>query len=225
MSKLFDRLRPLVGDGGVERLKTARVLVVGLGGVGGAAAETLIRSGVGRLTFVDGDVFEPSNLNRQLLATSRTVGMNKAAAAKARAEEISSDVVATAVEQFVDAENIGSILDADFDYCIDAIDDIKNKIVLIAACKARGVGIVSAMGAGNRLDCDLAVTDIYKTQYDPIARTLRRELKKLGITELDTVCACSPPLARLQEPASAAAPPAVMGAMLAGHVIKRLTGV
>ncbi len=216
MSKLFDRLRPLVGDGGVERLKTARVLVVGLGGVGGAAAETLIRSGVGRLTFVDGDVFEPSNINRQLLATSRTVGMNKAAAAKARAEEISPDVVATAVEQFVDA---------DFDYCIDAIDDIKNKIVLIAACKARGIGIVSAMGAGNRLDCDLAVTDIYKTQYDPIARTLRRELKKLGITELDTVCACSPPLARLQEPASAAAPPAVMGAMLAGHVVKRLTGI
>ena len=225
MSKLFDRLRPLVGDGGTERLKASRVLVVGLGGVGGAAAEALIRSGVGELTFVDGDAFEPSNLNRQILATSRTLGRNKAAAAAERAAEISPDTVATAVEAFVDADNIDGILSAGFDYCVDAIDDIKNKLILITACKARGIPVISAMGAGNRLDCDFAVTDIYKTQYDPIARTLRRELKRLGVTQLDTVCPCSPPLARLQEPASAAAPPTVMGAMLAGHVVKRLAGV
>lgn len=224
MSKLFDRLRPLVGDGGAERLKASRVLVVGLGGVGGAAAEVLIRSGVGFLTFADGDAFEPSNLNRQMLATSRTLGMNKAAAAVARAAEISPETAAVAVEEFVNADNIDGLLAAGFDYCVDAIDDIKNKLLLITSCKARGIPVISAMGAGNRLDCDFAVADIYKTQCDPIARTLRRELKKLGVKQLDTVCACSPPLARRQEPASAAAPPNVMGAMLAGHVVKRLAG-
>ena len=217
MQKAFDRTVSLIGEQAFDRLAQSRVIVVGLGGVGGAAAEVLARSGVGALTLVDGDAFEPSNLNRQILCTVADVGKNKAEVAAARVHGVNPSASVTAVSEFVTADNIEGILgDGRFDYCIDAIDDLKNKILLITACKRAGIPVISAMGAGNRLDCDFELTDIFK---------LRRELKTAGVDKLDVVCATSPPFVRAGEPASIAAPPLVMGAMIAGYAVKRLAGV
>ncbi len=224
MSKRFDRTLSLIGLERFEALRGKKVTVVGLGGVGGAAAEALMRSGIKSLTFVDGDVFEESNLNRQILCTAQTLGKNKAETAALRAREIDEDINAVSVPEYATEKNIMRIIDpAECDYCIDAIDDVKNKILLIKTCKERGVGIISAMGAGNRLDCDFAVRDVYETSNDPFARVMRRELRKIGVTSLDTVCATTAPLVTKSDaPASISAPPMAMGAILAGFVIKKL---
>ena len=220
----FDRTISLIGDGAFGKLQTAKVLVVGLGGVGGAASEVLVRSGIGSLTFVDGDCFEQTNLNRQLLCTVSELGKNKAVVAKQKAEAINADVNAAALPIFVNGDNIKELLCDKYDYCVDAIDDLPNKVLLIAECQKAGIPVVSALGAGNRISCDFYVTDIYKTKDDPFARKLRHELKKADVTALDVVCACSPPLTKHGTPSSIAAPPLVMGAMLASVVVQKIIG-
>ncbi len=226
MSKRFDRFVSLVGRDGLETIRSARFAVIGIGGVGGAAAEALIRYGVGHISFVDGDVFEESNLNRQIFCDMSTIGMNKAEAARNRALAIDPDIDAIAYPMYFTPSTADEILRG-ADFCLDAIDDIDNKVALICECARRGIPIVSAMGAGNRLDCGFCMTDIYKTSYDPFAKTLRKKLKSAGINSLDVCCASSaavvpdsftPGLA----PASAAAPPMVMGAMLANHAIGKV---
>lgn len=201
------------------------MLIVGLGGVGGVVTECLARSGIGRFTLVDGDVFESTNLNRQILCTEQTLGRNKAVIAKERIISVNSKAQVDAVSEYIGAENMERILGSGgkkFSYCVDAIDDIKNKIELIVACKNYNIPIISAMGAGNRMDCGFAACDLYKTKNDPLARKLRHELKARGVDSLDVVCADSPPLLRSGAPASIAPPPTVMGAMIAEFVISRL---
>lgn len=222
MSTRFDRTAALVGDDGIQKLKAAHVMVVGLGGVGGATAECLARSGVGKLTLADGDVFEPTNLNRQLFCTASTLGQNKALVAKARIAEIAPDTDVSAVSEYLTAKNIDAVLDG-VGYCADAIDDIDNKVELIKACVARNTYVISAMGAGNRLDCEFRLCDIYDTQNDPLARIMRRRLKAEGIARLDAVCARNAPtVSRSGAPASIAPPPLVMGAMLAARIVQRI---
>lgn len=218
----FVRTASLVGEDALNRLQKASVLVVGLGGVGGASAEVLVRSGVGSLTFADGDNFEPSNLNRQILCAVSELGKNKAVVAAQRAVAINPAVNAVAIPKFVDGTNITEILDGGYDYCIDCIDDLPNKVLLISECNKRGINIVSALGAGNRISCDFTVTDVYKTKDDPFARKLRHELKKAGVESLDVVCALSPPLVKHGTPSSIAAPPLVMGSMLANFVVQKI---
>lgn len=218
----FARTAALVGEDGLDRLQKARVLVVGVGGVGGSSAEVLIRSGIGSLTFVDGDDFEPSNLNRQILSTVSDLGKNKAVVAAERAVAINPAADTKAISHFINSGNIAEILDGGYDYCIDCIDDLSNKVLLIAECIKRNIKIVSALGAGNRISCDFTVTDIYKTKDDPFARKLRHELKKAGVQSLDVVCALSPPLVKHGTPSSIAAPPLVMGAMLANFVVQKI---
>lgn len=220
LSKRFDRTAALIGEDNVARLKSARVLVVGLGGVGGAAAETLARGGIGSLTVVDGDVFDETNLNRQILCTECDIGKNKAEVAKKRILGINREVSVTAISEFVTEYNAAALVSQGYSYCVDAIDDIKGKTALILACKAAGVPVISAMGAGNRIDCDFEITDLFKTKYDPFARAMRHALKD-KIKSLDVACACSPPLVKSGTPASFAAPPLVMGALLANHVLKK----
>ncbi|MDE7106890.1 MAG: ThiF family adenylyltransferase [Clostridiales bacterium] len=225
VSEAFVRTAALVGEDALNRLQRAKVLVVGLGGVGGASAEVLVRSSIGSLTFVDGDDFEPSNLNRQILCTVNELGKNKAVVAVQRAVAINPAVNVASIPRFVDSTNITEILNDGYDYCIDAIDDLPNKVLLIAECKKRGINIVSALGAGNRISCDFTVTDVYKTKDDPFARKLRHELKRAGVDSLDVVCALSPPLVKHGTPSSIAAPPLVMGAMLANFVVQKILGI
>lgn len=225
VGKGFVRTAALVGEDALRALQKAKVLVVGLGGVGGGAFEVLTRSGVGSLTFVDGDDFEPSNLNRQILCTTSELGKNKAVVAAERASAINPAVQSVAIPKFVDGTNIAEILDGGYDYCIDAIDDLPNKVLLINECKKRGINIVTALGAGNRIGCDFTVTDIYKTKDDPFARKLRHELRRANVDSLDVVCALTPPLVKHGTPSSIAAPPLVMGAMLANYVVTKIMGL
>lgn len=212
-----------MGEEKFSALRNADVLIVGLGGVGGTVAECLARSGIGKFTLVDGDVFQSSNLNRQILCTEATLGMNKALAAKERIAAIDRDIDAIAVSDFIGADNVESIVRSkNFSFCIDAIDDIPNKVELVAACCSSNIPVISAMGAGNRTDCRFTVRDVYKTQNDPLARKFRHELRARGIQSLPVVCADAPPSVRSGAPASIAPPPTVMGAMIAQYVIDRL---
>ncbi len=227
MSDIFEKTKQLIGADGYKRLSEACVLVVGVGGVGGAATEVLARTGVGRLVLVDGDVFEHSNLNRQIMSSQSAIGAFKAEAAKERILSVNPSADVVAINVYFDDKSKDDIFNDGmrYDYCIDAIDDADNKVKLIIECKRRGVPVISAMGAGNRLDCNFAVTDIYKTQYDPFAKLMRRKLKDAGIASLETVCAATPPTVKLAKPSSIAAPPFVMGAIMADRAICAMIGL
>lgn len=216
----YDRSIMLIGEAAQEKLQNSSVLIVGVGGVGSSAFEVLIRGGIGNITVVDGDKFELSNLNRQMLSTESNIGQNKAECAKLRASAVASNISVSAFAKNFNASTAAEILSKQYDYCIDAIDSVKDKILLISMCKEKNIPIVSAMGAGNRLTPDFIVTDIFKTQNDPLAKSVRKKLKEIGIDSLKVVASLSPPTVKGELTASIAAPPMVMGAMLANEAIK-----
>jgi len=188
MERNDDRLRILIGEEGVERLRHAKVTVCGIGGVGGYAAEAVTRSFVGRIVLVDGDVVQPSNLNRQIVAMESTVGEKKAEVMAARASLVNPLAEVTALSQFITPENVTSLPIWDSDVIIDAIDDVKAKVALIVEAKRRGVPIISAMGAANRMDpMAFKVADISETHTCPLAKKMRKELADRGITKGVTV--------------------------------------
>lgn len=182
MNETLSRAEALLGGEAMARLRVARVLVVGLGAVGGACVEALARSGVGELWLVDGDVFEPSNLNRQPFAALSTLGQPKAEATAARLRDIAPTCLATAERLRVDAENVGALLDRACPAAVvDAIDDVPAKLALLAESFRRGIPAWSAMGAARKRDPSaLCVTDLAKTQVCPLARRVRQGLRALG---------------------------------------------
>ena len=188
MEKATDRLTILIGEQGVNRLAAAKVAVVGLGGVGGQAAEAITRSFVGSLVLVDGDKVNASNCNRQILASAKTVGKEKALVAADRVKEINPDAEVLAQPLFVTAENVASLPIWDADCVVDAIDDVDAKVALIKEARARGVKIVSSMGAANRFDpMAFKVADISETHTCPLAKKIRKLLAEQGITKGVTV--------------------------------------
>ena len=189
----LSRTALLLGESAMERLAGARVAVVGVGGVGGHCAEALARAGVGALHLVDGDVFAGSNLNRQLFATYATLGMEKPTAARERIAAFSRCRVST-VFAFITEENIAEHLCGDFDYIVDAIDQLSGKLALVRFASERNIPILSCMGAGNRLDAAaFCVKDIFATSGCPLARRMRQSLRKMGISALDCVVSNEPP--------------------------------
>ena len=188
MERNTDRLEILVGEAGLERLKKSKVTVVGLGGVGGQAAEAVARSFVGHIVLIDGDKVNPSNINRQLLATERTVGREKAIVAAERAREINAEADVTALPLFITADNLAELPIWDSDCVLDAIDDVSAKVALLAECVRRGVPVFSSMGAANRLDpTAFKVADISEAHTCPLAKKVRKELAAQGITKGVTV--------------------------------------
>ena len=180
MLNQFSRTELLLGREGVERLARAHVAVFGLGGVGGYAAEALVRSGVGALDLIDSDRVSLTNLNRQILATHRTLGQYKADAARDRALEINPEARVTARRVFYGPDTAGDFDFSQYDYVIDAIDTVTGKLALIQQALAAGTPIISCMGAGNKLDpTAFRVADIYETSVCPLARVMRRELGRL----------------------------------------------
>lgn len=178
----FHRTELLVGQHGFEKLRGARMAVIGLGGVGSWAAEALARAGVGHLTLVDFDDVCLTNLNRQLHATRRTVGASKAALMADRVRQINPKAQVACEQVFYDAETSDRLLAQPFDAVLDAIDNVTAKVHLLATCHARGQRVISAMGAGGRIDpTRVRVTDLVRTQKDPLARVVRKELRKKGI--------------------------------------------
>ena len=228
MKEIFTRTQALLGEESMKKLKNARVVVFGVGGVGSYAAEALARSGVGAIDLVDNDVVSLSNINRQMIALHSTVGQRKTQVMKDRIADINPDCQVQTHDIFFLPET-----DFDFskyDYVIDAIDTISGKIAIIERCKAENVPVVSAMGAGNKLEpTRFEVADIAKTSVCPLARVMRRELKARGIEHLKVVYSKEEAKQGAGKgengkpiPASIAFVPSVMGLILAGEVIKDL---
>ena len=228
----LSRTEMLLGEEGIERLKRAHVAVFGIGGVGGHIAEALARSGVGELTLVDSDTVSESNINRQIVATYDTLGMYKTAAAAARIRSVNPSCIVHERREFYLPENSHAFDFTRFSYVADAIDTVSGKISLILEAKAAGVPVISAMGAGNKLDpTAFEVTDIYKTSVCPLAAVMRRELRKRGVDALKCVYSKEPALRPMTEtgengdrrkspPGSTAFVPGVSGLIIAGEIIK-----
>ena len=227
----FSRTALLIGEDGVEKLKKARVAVFGVGGVGGYVVEALARSGVGALDLVDKDTVSESNINRQIIALHSTVGQYKTEVAAARARDINPHVKVQTHNVFYLPETASTFDFSAYDYVVDAIDTVSGKLALVEQAKRCDVPIISSMGAGNKLDpTAFEVADISKTSVCPLARVMRRELKKRGIEHLKVVYSKEEPLLSLETdeetgksvPGSIAFVPSVVGLIIAGEVIKDL---
>ena len=232
----FSRTRMLLGDVAMARLAAARVAVFGVGGVGGYVVEALARSGVGALELIDDDTVSLTNINRQIIALHSTVGMPKVDAARARVLDICPQTQVIAHRAFFTPETAAQFDFTQYSYVVDAIDTVSGKIELAVCAHAAGVPILSCMGAGNKLDpTAFEVTDISKTSVDPLARVMRRELRRRGIEHLTVVYSKEPARTPLPDPdveaekgkrrsvpASNAFVPAVAGLIAASKVIRDL---
>lgn len=233
MEDVFVRTGLLLGRENMEKLARARVAVFGVGGVGGHVVEALARSGVGVLELIDDDVVSPDNLNRQIIALRSTIGQPKVEVAKARVLDINPNCEVTVHRTFYLPETAGQFDFAAYDYVVDAIDTVTGKLMLAEQAAAAGTPLISSMGAGNKLDpTAFRVADVYDTKVCPLAKVMRRELKKRGIASLKVVYSEELPLTpegnpedgrRL--PGSVAFVPSVAGLILAGEVIRDLCGL
>lgn len=236
MEDIFARTRLLLGDEGLARLAASHVAVFGVGGVGGFAVEALARSGVGALDLVDSDTVDSTNLNRQIIATLPAVGRPKVEVAAERVASINPACTVRAHRCFFLPETTGIFDFAAYDYVIDAVDTVSAKIALVEAARAAGIPIISSMGAGNKLDpTAFRVADIFETSVDPLARVMRRELRRRGIDGLKVVYSTEsprPPAATPEAvkdgsrpaPGSVAFVPSVAGLILGGEVVRDLAG-
>lgn len=219
----------MLGADGIEKLKKSKIAVFGVGGVGGYAVEALARSGIGEIDIFDSDTVSVSNLNRQIIATESTVGLDKVEIMKARMLDICSELRIGAYKVFYSPENADNYDLSRYDYIVDAIDSVTSKIELITRAKSAGVKIISSMGAGNKLDPTMfEVSDIYKTSVCPLARVMRQELRKRGVKELKVVYSKEEPAPSVisengrRAPGSLPFVPSVAGLIMAGEVIKDL---
>lgn len=234
----FARTELLLGEEAMDRLKKARVAVFGIGGVGGYVCEALARSGVGALELVDHDKVCLTNLNRQIIATHKTLGQYKVEAMRERIHDINPGTLVRAYDCFFLPENAGEFPFEKYDYVVDAVDTVTAKIALVMRAREKGVPIISSMGAGNKLDgSQFKVADIYQTKVCPLARVMRRELKKRGVEKLKVVYSEEMPIqpkracARPDDrgcgniPGSTAFVPSVAGLLIAGEVVKDLVRI
>ena len=216
---MFERLITLIGEDDVNKLKKANVLIVGLGGVGGYALETLVRSGIYNLTIVDGDIVELSNLNRQIISKRDVIGKPKALVAQARTLEINPDVNLKVINEFISEDNF-SLLNIDsFDYVIDACDDLNLKILLIK--NADKYKLISSMGTANKMDMTrFKITTVDKTSYDPLAKIIRKKIKEEKIrTKFKVVSSDEKVIKNGTKLGTIAYMPAVSGLLCASYVI------
>lgn len=237
MKEQFVRSALLLGEDGIAALNRAKVAVFGIGGVGGFAVEALARAGIGHFLLVDNDKVSLSNINRQIIALYDTVGREKTLVMKERIRAIHPEAEVETKECFFLPENADEIDFSEYDYIVDAVDTVSAKLEIIVRAKAAGVPVISCMGAGNKLDpTRFTVTDIYRTSVCPLARVMRRELKKRGVADCKVVYsteeAMKPLPGMLEEeeamqrrevPGSVSFVPSVAGLIAAGEVIKDLT--
>lgn len=251
MLNQFSRTQLLLGQDGMDRLANARVAVFGVGGVGGFTVEALARSGVGAIDLIDDDKVCLTNINRQIIALRSTVGKYKVDVAAERLRDINQNIQVNTYKTFYMPDTAHQFDFSQYDYVVDAIDTITGKLELVMQAHKAGTPIICSMGAGNKLDpTAFRVADIYKTSVDPLARVMRHELRKRGIKKLKVVyseeppmrpvddmasscrtnCICPPGAARKcterrDIPGSNAFVPSVVGLIIAGEVIKDLSGV
>jgi tRNA A37 threonylcarbamoyladenosine dehydratase len=249
MLNQFSRTQLLIGADAIKKLSESRVAVFGIGGVGGYVCEALVRSGVGHFDLIDDDKVCLTNLNRQILATRKTVGKYKAEVMAERMQEINPEGDIRIHRCFFLPENADDFPFDEYDYVIDAVDTVTAKLELIMRCKSKNIPVISAMGAGNKLDAGrMKIADIYETSVCPLARVMRHELRKRGVKKLKVVYSDEQPIRPLEDmsiscrshcicppgaqhkcterrdiPGSTAFVPAVAGLLIAGEVVKDLT--
>ena len=229
---LLERSLPLITEQGAEKLNNASVAVFGVGGVGSWCAEALVRCGIGKITVIDGDTVSETNRNRQLIALNSTLGKEKAFVCAERLKDINPDCAVFAKALFYSGETQNDIDLGEYDYIADCIDTVTSKLLLIQNAKSANIPIISSMGTGNRLDpARITVTDIYKTEGDPLARVMRKELRARGVESLCVVCSDEPPSKCIEgrneitgraTPSSAVFVPATAGLRLAYEIVKQI---
>ncbi len=229
MMGIFDRTEVLLGEDAVNKLKNSAVAVFGIGGVGSYTLEALVRGGIGEIYIFDGDTVSETNINRQLVATTKTIGAAKITVAKEHALEVNPDIKIHAEQLFFSAENAEAVDFTKFDYVVDAIDTVTSKILIIEKAKAANVPVISCMGAGNKLDpTRFEIADISKTSVCPLAKVMRYELKKRGIKGVKALYSKEEPVKHGKTengkplPGSVSFVPSVAGLIIAGEVIKDL---
>jgi tRNA A37 threonylcarbamoyladenosine dehydratase len=233
----LSRTEKLIGKDALEKLASSRVAVFGAGGVGSFVIEALARSGVGAIDVIDNDQVSMSNLNRQLIATLDTVGMDKTAVVRDRIKSINPDCKVTEHRMFFLPENADQFDFTCFDYVVDAIDTVAGKLAIIEKCSGLGIPVISSMGTGNKLDpSQFRIADIYDTKICPLAKAIRKECRKRGIESLKVLYseeeAIKPemnegevlPPGKRSTPGSISFVPSVAGLMIAGEVIKDIIG-
>ena len=231
MDKRFSRLEALIGKDSLDKIKSKNVIVFGVGGVGGFVVESLVRSGLEKLTIVDNDVVDETNINRQIIATSDSLGKSKVEIMKERAISINPNTQILAIQKFYLPENEEEFDLSKYDYVIDCVDTVSAKISIICRAKSLGVPVITALGAGNKLDpTKLVVSDISKTEYDPLAKVIRKELRSRGIKGVKAVYSSESSSKVVVDsndygrhsPASAIFVPSTMGILIAKTVIDDL---
>ena len=236
MDEKFSRTEMLIGNEGMEKLANAKVAVFGIGGVGSFVCEGLARSGVGNFVLVDFDKIDESNINRQLIATVKTVGKNKVDLMKERILEINPDANVEVHKEFYLADSETDIITEDLSYVVDCVDTIMAKIAIVCSCDALDVPVISSMGTGNKLDPTMfEVADIYDTSICPLARIMKKDLRKRNIEKLKVVYSKENPIdtndcpinknAKFKVKGSVSFVPPVAGLIIAGEIIKDIAGI
>lgn len=224
MAEIFDRTKLLIGEENFKKLADSNILIVGVGGVGGFALEVLTRSGIGNFTIVDGDNVDITNINRQIIALNSTIGQSKVHLFEKRMKDINPNVNVRSLSVRFNEETLNLIFDRKYDYIVDCIDSVPDKLLLIKTAKEKNINIVSAMGAGNRIKIsDFKIMDIFKTTNDKLAKKMRKLLKDNGIFKLDVVC-CEAPAEQIEGTAigSISYMPPLAGIKLGGFVVEKL---
>ena len=222
MDEQFSRTELLIKKEGIQKLQNAKIAVFGIGGVGSFVVEGLVRAGIGSFLLIDNDKICVSNLNRQLIATRKTIGKFKVDVMKERILEINSNAKVEIYKEFYMPNSKTSIITKDLSYVIDCIDTVTAKIEIVMQCKKLNIPIISAMGTGNKMDpSKFEITDIYKTSVCPLAKVMRKELRKKNIDSLKVIYSKEEPI-KNQIPGSISFVPSVAGLMIAGEVVRNI---
>lgn len=221
---MFERFKLLVGNKFDDVCKK-KILIIGLGGVGSYVVESLVRCGISDITLVDNDTIDITNLNRQLMSNKNNIGKLKTEELYLRIKNINENCRVTLKNMFVRDDNIDEVI-TDFDYVVDACDTIRSKLAIIRVCNQKNIKLISAMGTGNKMDPSLLeVTDIYKTSYDPLAKIIRSNCRKMGIKKLTVVCSREQPIMKIKEiiPSNSFVP-ASAGLLITSYIINDIVG-
>lgn len=216
----LNRLELMINKDKINKLKNTTVAIIGLGGVGGIALESIVRSGISNIIIVDFDIIDVTNLNRQILSLNKNISQKKVLVALERIKEINSECNVIALDMFLDEKNIDELFKYNIDYVIDACDSINTKVLLIQNCIKKNIKIISSMGTGNKFDpSKIKIVDISKTSYDPIAKIMRKKLKDIGIKHVNVVCSTEQPLNISKPVGSNSIIPLVAGILCSSYVI------
>lgn len=222
----LNRTETLIGKENLEKLQSSKLVVFGLGGVGSYVVEGLVRAGIQSICIIDKDIVDITNINRQLIADTKTIGKNKVDVQEERILKINPIVKVIKLKEFVNKDNIEEIMSkaTHIDYVIDAIDTVSSKLEIIKYCYTNNIQIISCMGTGNKLNASkFEITDIFKTSVCPLAKVIRKELKKLNIPKLTVLYSKEEPIkTSISTPASISFVPSVAGLLIAGKVVQDL---